>query len=133
MKTQPLNLRDRFLSFVAFEPNSGCWLWDAAVDGFGYGMLRIRTVGGRGGWASRRAHRVMFEHVNGPIGPRLILCHRCDVPACVNPAHLEPVTRKENQRRGFGPSGIAFRRNTCANGHPWDDANTYTYTQNHIR
>lgn len=80
---------EAFESHVHYEPNSGCWLWDGADNGSGYGKFR-----------GRYAHRVSFEMHKGPIPQGMHLDHLCRVPCCVNPSHLEPVTNAENARRG---------------------------------
>ena len=113
---------DRIESRISPEPNSGCWLWMAGCDDRGYARI---SVGGR--W--RYAHRVYFEHINGPVQPGLELDHKCRMPCCVNPDHLEPVTHQENVRRG-GAAGSVGKANSfkthCGNGHPYDEANTYS-------
>ena len=76
--------------FVAC-PTTGCWLWEGATDEKGYGLVYTDR--------SRRAHRVVYERIRGPIPEGLQLDHLCAVKPCVNPAHLEPVTNSENQRR----------------------------------
>jgi hypothetical protein len=48
------------------------------------------------------AHRLFYEERYGPIPEGHQLDHLCRQPACVNPAHLEPVTQTENIRRGAG-------------------------------
>jgi HNH endonuclease len=48
------------------------------------------------------AHRAFYEMHRGPIPEGLVIDHRCRNRACVNPEHLEPVTRGENMRRGDG-------------------------------
>lgn len=57
--------------------------------------------------------------------------HLCRRPSCVNPEHLEPVTRSENLRRGnVGQSGLAQlnkAKTHCPKGHPYDEENTYHY------
>lgn len=63
------------------EPNSGCLLWLRAVDGHGYGYVR---AGGK----PICAHRVAWTAVRGPIPDRMHVCHKCDVPSCINPSHL---------------------------------------------
>lgn len=73
-----------------------CWVWNLAVMPNGYGQHA--RPGGRG---TTYAHRVYYEQARGPIPPGLDLDHLCRVRACVNPDHLEPVTRAENLRRGL--------------------------------
>lgn len=70
----------------------GCWLWTGAVDGNGYGTVTIERV-------QLSTHRVAYELLVGPIPAGLTIDHLCRVLACCNPAHLEPVTRAENNRR----------------------------------
>lgn len=69
-----------------------CWLWTAATEK-GYGLYR------HDGRLSK-AHRVVYELLVGPVPTGLDLDHLCRVRNCVNPAHLEPVTRAVNLRRG---------------------------------
>ena len=78
------------------------------------------------------AHRFAYEMLVGPIPEGLDLDHLCRVRHCVNPNHLEPVTRSENLRRGIRPRlpqndriGDKNRAKThCPKGHPYDEANT---------
>lgn len=108
--TRSADGRDRFWSKV--ENIGNCWVWTGAMDKFGYGCFNYR---GR----TSRAHRVAYELANGPIPDGLELDHLCRNRYCVNPAHLEPVTFAENQRRR------AMAVTECPKGHPYDEANTY--------
>ncbi len=82
-----------------------CWLWVGAKFQKGYG---------RYGRASKRgtalAHRVAYERWVGPIPSGLTIDHLCNNKACVNPAHLEPVTLRENRRRAALRSGHVLRK-----------------------
>lgn len=90
-----------------------CWLWTAAVNAYGYGYVRTTT-------GVRVAHRVAYELLVGQIPDGLQLDHLCRNRACVNPAHLEPVTQAENLRRGAGSNGaLRPRPAKCQRGHDY--------------
>jgi hypothetical protein len=77
---------------------NGCWLWTGRLDPDGY--AHPLQLGGRGS-KMKKAMRHFYEILIGPIQTRLHLDHLCRVRKCVNPWHLEPVTSKENSRRGL--------------------------------
>ena len=112
-----VSLVERFESKWIPEPMGGCWLWMAAVDPTGYG--RVGAYRADGAYYVRFAHRVAYELHRGPIPACLVLDHRCRVPCCVNPWHLEPVTSKENILRGVGIAAQYARRSACSNGHDY--------------
>jgi hypothetical protein len=97
---------------------SDCVLWAGSVSPEGYGYVNGKPRG------KLYAHRLAYERIHGPIPVGLEIDHLCRVRHCVNPDHLEAVTRRENQLRGFGLSGVAARRTHCPKGHPYDEANT---------
>lgn len=96
-----------------------CWQWDVLRPDTGYGDF----YDGRA-WL---AHRWSYEHHVGPIPEGLEIDHLCRNRGCVNPAHLEPVTPRENTHRGFGPSAQCARQTHCKRGHEFTDENTYRY------
>lgn len=94
------------------EKTEGCWLWRGPVNNHGYGQSRVL--------GENLAHRVAFRLTKGDIPESLTLDHLCRVTTCVNPAHLEPVTHRENVLRGVSVSAIHARQTTCPRGHQYD-------------
>lgn len=82
-----------FWSYVFFHED-GCWEWTGAKTAAGYGQFTRRK---------EYAHRHAYEDLVGPIPEGLVIDHLCRNPSCVNPDHLEPVTQRENIRRGTSP------------------------------
>lgn len=104
-------IHEKYVAGTADE----CWPWLGAISNNGYGNVAIES--GRGGKATA-AHRAVYTLLVGPIPGGLQIDHLCRNRACVNPAHLEPVTGQENVRRA------AALRVTCASGHPFSPENT---------
>lgn len=99
---------------VKIDMADDCWLWTAAKDRHGYGRVRWE------GLSSAMAHRVVYELLVGPIPGGLTLDHLCRTPSCVKPAHLEPVTLRENILRGDSPSARHAQKTHCPHGHEYD-------------
>ncbi|HUR18862.1 MAG TPA: HNH endonuclease signature motif containing protein [Acidimicrobiales bacterium] len=92
-----------------------CWIWKRSARA-GYGQFT---------WSGGSlAHRFAYEQFVGLIPEGLHLDHLCRTPLCVNPAHLEPVTCRENTLRGIGPSARFAKATHCVHGHPFDEKNT---------
>lgn len=110
---------ERFLSSFATDPMSGCWLWLKSVTLSGYGQVSIYR-------RSAVAHRVSYELFVGRIPFGLTLDHLCRTRCCINPKHLDPVSRGENVRRGDAglARGLQLRSKTiCPRGHEYSGAN----------
>lgn len=90
-----------------FIVTPGCWLWTGMRHPDGYGRMVMERK-------SYLAHRVAFEHYNGPIVDGLCVRHKCDNPRCVNPDHLELGTHTDNMRdkHARGRARFSDRRGT---------------------
>jgi hypothetical protein len=123
-KTIPISERLRRNSRA---DDKGCWVWTGGLSHNGYGQIFIDHK-------SRRAHRVSYELARGAVPPGLQLDHLCRNRACINPAHLEPVTQRENIRRGLGPqiAGSRWRSKTkCPHGHAYEGENLIVTAAGH--
>ena len=98
-----------------------CWLWVGNLNEAGYGYFHLAPPRGR----RVKAHRYAYEALAGPIPDGLQLDHLCRVRNCVNPAHLEPVTVRENTRRGMSPAAKHGAKTHCVHGHEFTPENTY--------
>lgn len=109
----------RFWIKVDLSVADGCWPWTGTIiPGKGYGSFKVNGQ-------AVRVHRFAYELLVGPIPAGLQIDHLCRNRACVNPAHMEPVTNRENVLRGKGPSAENARKTHCARGHPFTPENVY--------
>jgi hypothetical protein len=122
---------DRFWSRVDRSAGpDGCWLHLGCLDEEGYASFYVngRTV---------QAHRFAYEITVGPIPPGLHLDHvkarGCTHRNCVNPAHLEPVTPRENTRRSENFTAKHMRQTECLHGHAFTPENTIRNEKGHRR
>ena len=116
-------LPERFWSKVQVNADTGCWEWTAATNPAGYGKLRMSKPR-----RLEHAHRLAYETLVHPIRNGLHCDHLCRVRHCVNPAHIEPVTMRENLVRGKPGQEVcaALQRNKthCPRGHAYSSENT---------
>lgn len=126
---------DRNGAVPVCAPHLGpCWIWmpahrqRLAKNGSSYGRWGGSVDGKR--WISL-VHRSAYAAMVGAIPDGLQIDHLCRVRACVNPAHLEPVTCRTNILRGIAPARTResrAARTHCLRGHEYTSANTITQT-----
>lgn len=97
-------LEERFWRKV--NKTETCWIWIGAKCSNGYGTFGTELIA-KGKMRVDRAHRVAWELLRGPIPDGMVLDHDnqqfgCGNPSCVNPDHLQLVTRAVNKQRGRG-------------------------------
>lgn len=101
----PRRLRSFLASVQKPAGKDGCWEWVGTTSNRGYGN-----------YFAHAAHRVAYQWMVGPVPDGLDLDHLCRNKRCVNPHHLEPVTKAENNRRSK-VSGPFQLRHYCIHGH----------------
>ena len=118
----PRSAVERFADAIALT-DSGCIEWIGGISGGGYGSFAVSTA--HANEKKDCAHRWSYEYHTGPIPEGSDIDHLCRNRKCVNPEHLEAVTRRENIRRA---TALITH---CPQGHPYDDANTIVNDKGH--
>ena len=113
-------LRDRIEALSMPEPNCGCWLWLGHLKRNGYGTLGVKS---NGAWRTDHAHRASYEAFIGTVPEGADIDHKCRNRGCVNPQHLEPVTRSANLRRSPLMNRQGSKKH-CPKGHAYSGTNS---------
>lgn len=118
--------RFRLQTLIIQQRADTCQVWEGTLDATGYGRIWFE-----GRW--RLVHSVVWEIAHGPLPPGYVLDHhRLNVGllccrACINLAHLEPVTNRENVLRGHGACARHARQTHCKRGHEFTSNSTQVY------
>ena len=101
---------------------TGCWIWAGSTRRKGYGVFNF-------GYDLFSVHRLSYStFVAPPPPPTLFVCHSCDNPSCVNPAHLWVGTHTDNMRDMAAKGRSRGQKQTmCIHGHAFDQNNTRFY------
>lgn len=123
-KTKPLG--ERFWKLVTIADPTECWVWNGLRIVGGYGLFRLSGTKAK----HMVAHKMAYTLTHGSVPEGLELDHLCRNTACVNPAHLEPVTHQTNALRGRSFAFVNAAKTHCHRGHPFDLINTYRVPSN---
>ena len=121
-------MQQRFLAKIERIPFSSCWYWSGYCMPKGYGHFGVSSKR-----QNALAHRVAWEIFRGDIPSGMFVCHRCDVPGCVNPEHLFLGTNSDNIQDAVAKGALlgGNRKVThCPAGHLYDATNTRVTRQN---
>ena len=108
------NTKEVWYLFVLPKP---CREWQRGTFNSGYGRVWYQST-----W--HLVHRLLYETFVGPIPEGKELDHICQNKLCCEPTHLEPVSHRENVRRGDSVPAWNARKTHCSRGHLFDEANT---------
>ncbi len=84
-------IEDRIWAKVKKGSDAECWEWTGGCTRAGYGTISYQN-------RHQYAHRLVYEFTHGAIPDGMLICHTCDNPICVNPAHLWVGTKGDNNR-----------------------------------
>jgi hypothetical protein len=120
MSAETLIPNERWLDGLLLTLPGGCWSHKKKTYGAGYHFMQIDK-------RPYLAHRIMYQWLVGPIPDGLVIDHLCRNRWCVTPAHMEPVTTRENVLRGEGHAAVNAAKTHCIHGHEFTPENTYRW------
>lgn len=124
MKIMLVRERERVLKHIKPNLETGCWEWTATIKPSGYGQGYDRYSDGK--CVIKSAHRIVYKLYKGDIPEGFDLDHLCSNRKCVNPDHLEPLSKQDHRKRTWAN----IKKNpvmTCKHGHPLSGDNLYSY------
>lgn len=121
----PIKTIEKFAARFVIS-NSGCWEWKAGMNIQGYGRFYDSPK-------VQAAHRFGYEIVKGKVPDNLQVDHLYRNRKCVNAAHLEAVTPRENTIRGNTLASLNSKKTECIHGHKYTPENTTVVRSNHLK
>jgi hypothetical protein len=118
MTKHHLPLEERLLARCVPNQTTGCWNWTGFRKNSGYGSF---TVSQKGKTITKSAHRWAYEIFIGSISTNAVIRHSCDNKLCINPAHLETGTQKDNMQDWLARTWRPITY--CINGHELKPSN----------
>jgi len=112
----PMNDINDFTRFIDIKESDDCLYWNGRLSYNGYGLFCYNR-------GIVRAHRYIYEYCVGEIPKGLDIDHLCRNRNCVNPLHMEPVTRRENLMRGNTLAKDNSLKTHCPKGHEYTPEN----------
>lgn len=109
---------DRVLRRVVVDEVTECWNWMGHVSRWGYGQVYTPT-------GVQYVHVVSHWYFKGPVPPTWEVDHLCRNTRCINPDHLEAVTKRINTLRGNSMAARHAQKTHCVHGHPLTPDNLY--------
>lgn len=129
-------LYERLVARIRKDEN-GCWLWTGPVRSTKWPQNRYGYIGGVWNGAKHKTlhtHRAMMIALHGPLTKEQVICHRCDVPLCINPDHLFVGTMADNIRDSRAKNRHHEAKKThCDKGHPLSGDNLKVMEQGGMR
>ena len=117
----------RFNELYEVDPVTGCWNWTAGLNSKGYGYLWVPPVKGKPSpkrGHTLQAYKLAYVWKYGPVPEGMELDHECRNTRCVNPDHVKPKTRRQNQLNSDKTfPAINAAKTRCPRGHPYTGTN----------
>ncbi len=121
----PSDLLEKYiLPKIAFEPNTGCWIWMGHLHKGGHGTTSVPLLLEKK-WRTVSVNRYLYQVVKGPIRRGLWVVNSCATKFCSNPDHLRLITAKKRLHQAQAWKRLTDRTE-CRKGHPYTPENTIT-------